>query len=331
MAFGLAPAGCRNAEADTEVSSIPSGARTETPPPSAPSDPEPKVAELDEPSPEATAAPDPEPTLADAQGAKAVEADELDEAEPAVAEDAEIAQKGDEAEPSDESAAEPKVHKVLILGDSLIATGIGALLEKKLDARSDVTAYRKGKSASGLSRPDFFDWIAEGKRQVALRDPELVVVILGGNDGQDIAARARGEKRVPWKHEDWDSHYRTRMDEFLAEISTEGRTVLWLGLPTMGLRSFEKKLVAIRAIQKDAVDALGDRGIYVDTAPFVSTEDGELLTHAPVGKRGKVKALRADDRIHFTMAGSEYFADKLLPSVLQALGLPDEPDETGAN
>jgi hypothetical protein len=220
--------------------------------------------------------------------------------------------------PAPEATTGP--YRVLILGDSLAATGFGALLERKLDAHPDVVCYRKGKSASGLARPDFFDWMAEAHRQVELRQPQVVVVIMGGNDGQDLTAKRRG-KRVRWQHEDWETEYRERMDAFLGEVTGPSRKVLWLGLPTMGLRSLEKKLLVIRKIQQEAVAAVGDGSIYLDTAPYVTEEGGELLTHAQVGGRGKSQQIRAEDRIHFTMSGSEYFADAVYPEVLQVLGL----------
>jgi uncharacterized protein len=233
------------------------------------------------------------------------------------------------AEPVAEPPKAPREgpYRVLILGDSLAATGFGALLERKLDAHEDIVCYRKGKSASGLARPDFFDWITEGKRQVELRKPDLVVVVMGGNDGQDLTKRVAGEQRVPWKHADWDARYRARTDEFLAEIAGNDRKILWLGLPTMGLRSLEKKLVTIRQIQREAVEALGERGVYLDTAPFVADEEGGMLSHAEVGPKRKPQKIRADDRIHFTMSGSEYFADQIYPSVLQVLDLEEENED----
>jgi hypothetical protein len=222
-----------------------------------------------------------------------------------------------------EEKAELPTYKVLILGDSLIATGFGALLEKQLDAHPQVTAYRKGKSASGLARPDFFDWMAEAKRQVELRKPDMVVVLMGGNDGQDLTHRnKKAGRRVPWKHENWEASYRERMDSFLAQVSAPQREIVWLGMPTMGLRSLEKKLETIRGVQKAAVDA-HDSATYVDTTPVVSTEDGGMLTHAKVGPKQKRKAIRADDKIHFTMAGSQYFADAMYPEILKALEVED--------
>lgn len=213
---------------------------------------------------------------------------------------------------------------VLILGDSLAATGFGALLERKLDAHPLVVCHRKGKSASGLARPDYFDWIAEGKRQVELRDPDLVVVIMGGNDGQDLTRLRRSDgKRVAWQDEGWADAYRERMDQFLQELDAEHRKIVWLGLPQMGLRSLERKLTLIRDVQQNAVEALGEGAVYVDTIPLVTDADGNLLASARVGGARKESVLRADDKIHFTMEGSQYFADAVYPRVLQALGLPD--------
>ncbi len=233
------------------------------------------------------------------------------------------------AEISPEEPAVPdEPRRVLILGDSLAATGFGALLERKLDANPHVVCYRKGKSSSGLARPDFFDWRAEAKRQVEYRNPDLVVVIMGGNDGQDLTRRKSSKgRRVPWKHEDWPGAYRERVDDLLAQVRAPGRKVLWLGLPHMGLRSLEKKLTLIRDVQHNAIDALGEEGIYLDTIPFVTTEDGAMLETAKVGPRGKTQTLRADDKIHFTMAGSEYLAAIVYPEVLEALGVPDVQPE----
>jgi hypothetical protein len=86
----------------------------------------------------------------------------------------------------------------------------------------------------------------------------------------------------------------------------------------MGITSFEKKLELIRRIQQEAVEAT-ERATYLDTIPFVSDADGKMLTEAHVGNRRKPQPIRSEDRIHFTMSGSEYFADKIYPEVLGIL------------
>jgi len=211
--------------------------------------------------------------------------------------------------------------KVLILGDSLAATGFGALLERRLDAHPNVVAYRKARSSSGLARPDFYDWMGEAKRQVKARLPDVVVVIIGGNDGQDLTSKSGKGKRVRWKSDGWNEAYRGRVAGFIEELRGEGRKVLWLGLPRTGTVSFEKKLVLIREVQIDAMAEFDDVE-YFDTSPFFVNDRGGLRRTANVGKK-KNQALRADDGIHFTMAGAQYFADQIYPEVLRSLEIED--------
>ncbi len=272
----------------------------------------------------------PEAEGADASGGEeqAIASSAEAEAEGAAASaaDPEAGAEGEDQEAGEAQAALELPRKVLILGDSLAATGFGALLQKQLDAHPDIKCFRKAKSATGLARPDFYDWMAEGKRQIAARDPHLVVVILGGNDGQDLTNKSGKGKRVHWKTEEWDDAYADRMNAFLEEIAGEDRQVLWLGLPRMGMRSFEKKLELIRSVQETAVrEKLGERGEYLDTTDMTSDENGALLKRADVGKK-KNQSLRADDGIHFTMAGSQYFADRVYPEVVRVLGVKDAPE-----
>jgi hypothetical protein len=234
------------------------------------------------------------------------------------------------AEPEPETPAAPAApRKVLILGDSLAATGFGALLEKKLDAHPDIVCTRKAKSSTGLARPDFYDWEAEARKQVEARKPDLVVVILGGNDGQDLTPKSGKGKRVTWKSDGWNDAYKTRVADFLKEIGAADRKVLWLGLPKSELNGFEGKLSIIRQVQSEAVADLGATATYLETTPFLSDSKGELLATATVGKR-KDQDLREDDGIHFTMAGSQFFADKVYPEVLRVLELADQEPETAA-
>lgn len=226
----------------------------------------------------------------------------------------------EEDDPATETPQVEDVKRVLILGDSLAATGFGVLLEKRLEEHPQVRCFRKAKSASGLARPDFFDWIKTAQAEVKKHDPHLVLVIIGGNDGQDLTPPSGKGSRVQWQSESWEDAYRQRTDELLAQLSAENRQILWLGLPKMGLQSFEKKLVLIRAIQQDAIADLGEQATYLDTISMTSDEKGNLQKVADVGQK-KNQRLREEDGIHFTMAGSAYMADQVYPKVLEQLKL----------
>lgn len=222
------------------------------------------------------------------------------------------------AGPADSSAL-AGTRKVLLLGDSLAATGFGVLLEKALDAHPNIDCARRAKSATGLARPDFFDWYKHSKRAVAKHDPELVIVILGGNDGQDLVLE--GKQRARWKKEEWDNAYAARVLEFVDGMKAPGRKMVWLGLPRTDTKNFEKKLKRIRAVIQEALGERSSWVNYVDTTPMVVDERGTLKKNVRRGRR--VAPLRQKDGIHFTMHGSGYFADQVYPVIVNALGLDD--------
>ncbi len=227
--------------------------------------------------------------------------------------------------PLPEFPARAAPYKVLILGDSMAATDFGRQLERRLEKRADIEVARRGKSATGLARPDYFDWMGEAKKRIRRHDPDLVVVIIGGNDGQDLIPKSKKTKprRVLWHGDDWADAYARRVLDFSLALLADHRRIVWLELPVMEHKSLERKLVKIRGIQKDALGALMPRVAYVPTRPhFVGTQ-GEVLTKVKVQGYRSAQVLRQDDGIHFTVPGSKYFAAKVAPAVLAALGLEE--------
>lgn len=210
-------------------------------------------------------------------------------------------------------------HKVLLLGDSLAATGFGVLLEKALDAHPNIDCARRAKSATGLARPDYFDWYTQGKKAAKKHDPELIIVILGGNDGQDLVLGPNRKKRSRWKKDEWDQAYTQRTLEFIDGMKAPGRKLIWLGLPRTDTKGFEKKLTRIRAAQKSALAQRSSWASYLSTTPMVEDGQGKLKKKVRHGRR--LAALRQKDGIHFTMHGSHYFADQVYPVIVNALGL----------
>jgi hypothetical protein len=277
---------------------------------------------IDAPAP-AVIEPSADPAVAD-PGVPSDEAAVLAAGDPAAeAEQPGTAEAAVEAEPATpEEAAILEPRRVLIVGSSLAATGFGAVLEDMLDEHPDIECFRKAKSASGLVRPDFFDWDDQSKRQVEFRKPDLVIVFMGANDGQDIPAW-KGSGRVGWGDEDWPAAYRDRVDGFLTNLT--GADVLWLALPKMPSPSLERKLTVIRGVHEQAVAALGGHGSYLDTTQYLIDDQGQLMVSTEV--RGKKHEIRSEDGVHFTMSGCEYLADKIYPEVLTRLGLPAEPSK----
>ncbi len=280
------------------------------------------------PSAHASPAPETPPRVARAEPAEPVVAAEPPEAPPETPPQSppavsEVAMMEAVGPPLPTFPAREAPYKLLILGDSMAATDFGRALEKRLDKRAEIEVARRGKSATGLARPDYFDWMAEGSKRVTQHDPDLVVVIIGGNDGQDLIPKSKDARprRVIWNSDDWEAAYAARVTDFCLELLADHRRILWLELPVMEHRSLERKLRTIRRVQVEALNALIPRVTYVPTRAHFVGEDGKVLTRVKVPGYRATQVLRQEDGIHFTVPGSQYFAARVAPDVLAALGL----------
>ena len=213
---------------------------------------------------------------------------------------------------------DPSAEKVLIVGDSMAATDFGRALQRRLDAHVGLKAVRRGKSATGLARPDYFDWMSEAQRQLKRHKPDLVVVIIGGNDGQDLIPKTKG-RRVHWNKPKWKDAYAARVQAFTRLLMGDERRVAWIELPAMDRKRFERKLSFIREVQKTALAELGPRVRYVSTRDIFYDDNGRL--RRKIKARGKKVALRQDDGIHFSLPGSQYFADAVYPMLVKGWDL----------
>ncbi len=214
------------------------------------------------------------------------------------------------------SGQDGPVH-VLIIGDSMAATDFGRELGRWLKTESNVVIRRRGKSSSGLARPDFFDWFEEGKRLVKLHDPDLVVVIIGGNDGQDLRPKTEG-RWVHWRSDAWPSAYQERLNRFLDAMAARDRRFAWLRLPAMEHRRLEGKLELIRAVQSDVVVGRSDVLEEVVVTDCFYGPAGRMYRFVPEGPDAGQR-LRLDDGIHFTRAGARHFAGCVGPELVRFL------------
>jgi hypothetical protein len=202
---------------------------------------------------------------------------------------------------------------VLVLGDSMIVTELGRDLARRFQRSYGAQVVRRGKSSTGLARPDFFDWFREGARLARKIQPDVVLVIVGGNDGQDLLD-PEGRGRVRWRSEDWPARYAERVHRFLDAMAAPGRHVVWVELPAMEHRRLEGKLRLIRRVQSEALADRTDVALRVDHRRCFYDSSGQMLTEVPAGP-GRGRPIRQEDGIHLTRAGARYVARCVFPEI----------------
>jgi hypothetical protein len=213
--------------------------------------------------------------------------------------------------------------RVLIVGDS-DAGAFGPSLLRLLESTGVVTTTLDYKVSSGLSRPDFFDWPARLREQLAELDPHVVVATFGGNDAQDVNVEGRS---VPVADPAWTQAYGARVREVLDLMLADDRHVVWVGIPNASSASFTQRLV----VQRDAVVAeLGrhphrTRIRYVDTWSRFAGRSGGYADYIVDPRDGQGKKVRAADGFHLNMAGADILAGDIF-NELRAFLSPPGPD-----
>ncbi|MCB9665271.1 MAG: DUF459 domain-containing protein [Alphaproteobacteria bacterium] len=213
------------------------------------------------------------------------------------------------------------VRRVLIVGASSIQYAVGTELERELGERFDVVVVRKGKVATGLSRPDVFDWPAETARLCAEARPQLVVGQFGGNDGQNLLD-AQG-RPLSLHTPEWEAEYARRIGQLAQVVRDCGARLLLVGMPIMRSDAFSRKIRWLNDVTREAVTAEG--GLYVDIFDTAATAEGTYRTDVTVD--GRTGRMRTDDGIHFTRLGGIHVARILATRLARTVVLPPRAPE----
>ncbi len=210
------------------------------------------------------------------------------------------------------SAGDPAL--VLIAGDSDAGT-FGPYLDTLMGDTGVVRTQLDYKVSSGLARPDFFDWPTHFREIVPQVNPDIVVVTFGGNDPQGLTDGVKADGSPNFivgeptgeGDEEWRAEYGRRVGEVMDYLSSEGRTLIWVGIPnddspdvTLRLR-VQDEVVRAEAAKRPQVE-------FVDTWARFSGREGGWAEFVIDPRDNQAKDVRADDGFHLNTPGAEILA-----------------------
>jgi hypothetical protein len=215
----------------------------------------------------------------------------------------------------------PTIRRVLVVGASSIQFAMGTELEARIPTYVGVKVKRFGQLATGLARPDFFDWPEKVESLVKPFRPDLVIANYGGNDAQGILVEGR---KVPYAEgPEWEAAYLAKVGEIVDIGRRHGAPTVFIGMPNMRSADFATKMRHLNVLQRRAVEAGG--GLFVPTYDMASLEDGSYRkTIEYQGKRG---LMRTSDGVHYTPLGAAYVVEEVLQAVERRYRLV-HPDPT---
>jgi hypothetical protein len=189
------------------------------------------------------------------------------------------------------TAADPL--RLWVGGDSL-AGSLGPSLGAITGATGVVQPYFDSRVSSGLSDPGFFDWPDHATHEMERLSPEIVVFIIGANDWTAVTGDA------------WKTNYAQQVDTMMTTLIGTGRTVYWIGSPTLKDEKMDAAVVEVNAVAREEAKRHPEVQ-YIDAYKLFSDRDGKFATDLP-DETGKVVTMRAGDGVHLTMDGAGYLA-----------------------
>lgn len=213
------------------------------------------------------------------------------------------------------TAAEPM--ELWIIGDSFVEL-FGPALENDAAKTGVMRTEVDFRFISGLVRSDYFDWPAHITQRLPQVQPDAVVVMFGGNDGQPLTRQ--GVQLEPDTPE-WLAVYHELVGEAMDVLLTGTTRVYWVGLPIMRDDRFTQRVIGFNRVY-EAEAAKRPGVVYVSIFELFQDENGEYSTYLRTGS-GDLLDMRMEDGAHFSWNGAYRLAGFVLGKIAAEWGFTD--------
>ncbi len=169
-----------------------------------------------------------------------------------------------------------------------------------------------GHIATGLTRPDVFNWFNELTTQVKALHPNVVVLNFGANDNHGyMTGLPDGVSIGAFASPEWVKEYRRRVGAVMDTVNRAGAVVVWIGLPIARSPTETQEFDKINAVVLQEAKLRPRKVIFIDTYNMFAGDDGGFAEYLENDKGDTVK-VRAGDGVHFETAGGDIIAREVL-------------------
>jgi hypothetical protein len=169
-----------------------------------------------------------------------------------------------------------------------------------------------GRIATGLTRPDVFNWFDEIRTRVKELRPKVVVLGFGANDDKAyMTGLPKGMSIDAFGGSVWRREYARRVGGVMDVINKAGGFVVWIGLPQTQSSEQTKRFDVVNAVVQREARRREGRAAFLDTYTMFAGADGGYAQYLPDGS-GKLRKVRADDGVHFEREGGDIIAREVL-------------------
>jgi hypothetical protein len=205
---------------------------------------------------------------------------------------------------------------IVVFGDSQ-AQGIAGGLQRVLLDDPHYKVLNRTHPGAALVHSDT-EWLAPIVNFLAKdKAAQIAVVMFGANDRLDM--RDDNGSYLHFRTDVWRDTYAKRADKILAALTGARIKLIWCGNPIARSATYSDDMKYINDIYAEEVAKFG--GEFLPLWSVIVNDQGQFTAYGP-DRNGVTERMRNDDGIHFTAAGYEIIAERvvnMLPS-LQANG-----------
>ena len=212
--------------------------------------------------------------------------------------------------------------RLWVAGDSLVITpGYAVVRAAGSSPAIESVGGVDGRVATGLTRPDIFNWFEQIRTRVKELRPRAVVLGFGGNDDKAyMTGLPEGVSIGDFGGSAWRREYARRVGGLMDMINKAGGFVVWIGLPQTNSPEQTSRFDVINAVAQQEARRREGRATFVDTYTMFAADDGGYTEFLPDGS-GQLKKVRAGDGVHFEREGGDMIAREVLKALNRAYDL----------
>ena len=215
--------------------------------------------------------------------------------------------------PKQEKFSPGRKLRLWIAGDSLVIVPGESLLRAIAGNRAIASVGKiDGRIATGLERPDVFNWFTHVREQMRSRKPRAVVLMFGGNDDHGyMTGLTEGREVGSFGSPSWRAEYRRRVAAIMDSIARDNAFLVWIGLPISHDGEQTLRYDVINTIVQSEAAKRPGRASYLDTYFSFAGKDGGFAEYVE-DDTGKLVKMRADDGVHFERPAGDLIAENVL-------------------
>jgi uncharacterized protein len=203
------------------------------------------------------------------------------------------------------------VRRVVVFGDSQ-AQGVAGGLQRVLIDNPRYKVLNRTRPGAALVHSQS-EWLAPVQSFLDKDKADVAVVMFGANDRLDL--RDDDGRYIHFRTDDWRDEYARRVDKVLTALAGSGLKIIWCGNPIARSPQYSADMSYINDIVAGEVARHG--GEFLALWTVIADNQGQFTAYGP-DRSGVTERLRNDDGIHFTAAGYELIAERVI-SVLPSL------------